>query len=68
MESIASLFPPSAPGSTGFRLTWQPRSQLGKWRILLIENLSIDQVSFVCFNDESYQAYLAEMQTVDVEL
>jgi len=32
------------------------------------ENDSIDQVIFVCFNDESYQAYLAEMKTVDVEL
>ena len=34
----------------------------------LKENDSIDQVTFVCFNDESYQAYLTEMQTVDVEL
>jgi O-acetyl-ADP-ribose deacetylase (regulator of RNase III) len=32
------------------------------------ENDFIDQVAFVCFNDESYPAYLAEMQTVDVEL
>jgi len=32
------------------------------------ENLSIDQVSFVCFNDQSYQAYLAEMRSVDGEL
>jgi len=34
----------------------------------LKENDSIDQVTFVCFNDEAYQAYLAEMKTVDVEL
>ena len=34
-EIKASLFQPSARGSTGFGLTWQPRSQLGKCRIFL---------------------------------
>jgi len=34
----------------------------------LKENDSIDQVTFVCFNDEGYQAYLAEVKTVDAEL
>jgi len=32
------------------------------------EDLSIDQVRFVCFNDPSYQAYLVEMRSIDGEL
>jgi O-acetyl-ADP-ribose deacetylase (regulator of RNase III) len=65
-RSIA--FPTINTGIYRFRVDLATHISVREVSDLLKENDSIDQVTFVCFNDESYQEYLAEMQTVDVEL
>ena len=65
-RSIA--FPTINTGVYRFRVDLATQIAVREVPDFLKENDSIDQVTFVCFNDESYQAYLTEMQTVDVEL
>jgi len=61
-------FPAISTGVYRFPLDLATQIAVREVADFLKEDSSIEQVAFVCFNDQSYQAYMVETQSIDGEL